>query len=189
MAAVPWICELLRCRRIAAMSSAWFVLAVLLLASPGIAQPISIQAEGGSYKVTGWTPNSQEPEDGWSSIFAVYAGIGDLPPMLGSYAIEQKQLVFHPRYPVTNIRVRATFRLPDSSPVEAIFEPTKKSTTSTTRVQQVFPSAEVLPENQLKFYVQFSAPMQRGDAWRHIHLLDQRGSAIDLPFLELDQEL
>lgn len=46
---------------------------------------------------------------------------------------------------------------------------------------------DVLPDNQLKFYVFFSAPMRRGEAWRHIHLLNQNGTAVDLPFLE--QEL
>ena len=54
---------------------------------------------------------------------------------------------------------------------------------------QVYPTADRLPENQLKFYVVFSAPMARGGVYRHINLLDERGKAVDLPFLELDQEL
>jgi len=56
-------------------------------------------------------------------------------------------------------------------------------------VQHVFPSAAALPANQLKFYVQFSAPMSRGEAWKHIRLLNHEGKPVDLPFLELDQEL
>jgi hypothetical protein len=56
-------------------------------------------------------------------------------------------------------------------------------------VRHVYPSTDLLPDNQLKFYVFFSAPMRRGEAWQHIHLLDQNGVAVDLPFLELDQEL
>ena len=55
--------------------------------------------------------------------------------------------------------------------------------------RQVYPSADRLPENQLKFYLHFSAPMSQGDCYRHIKLLDARGKAVDLPFLELDQEL
>src|SRR5258708_19336036 len=31
--------------------------------------------------------------------------------------------------------------------------------------------------------------MRRGDAWQHIQLLDEKGVRVDLPFLELDQEL
>jgi hypothetical protein len=53
----------------------------------------------------------------------------------------------------------------------------------------VYPSVDVLPENQLKFYLQFSAPMSRGEVWQRIHLLDQNGKAVELPFLEIAQEL
>src|SRR5262249_55419183 len=53
----------------------------------------------------------------------------------------------------------------------------------------VYPSTGLLPDNQLKFYVYFSAPMRRGEAWQRIHLLDEHGAAVELPFLELDQEL
>jgi hypothetical protein len=47
----------------------------------------------------------------------------------------------------------------------------------------------VLPENALKLYIYFSAPMQRGDSWKHVALLREDGSKVDGPFLELDQEL
>ena len=60
---------------------------------------------------------------------------------------------------------------------------------STTLVTAVYPSAQVLPENLLRFYIHFSAPMSRGEAYRHVRLLDAAGKAVDLPFLELDQEL
>ena len=53
----------------------------------------------------------------------------------------------------------------------------------------VYPSARVLPENLLRFYIHFSAPMSRGEAYRHIHLLDAAGKQVPDPFLELDEEL
>jgi hypothetical protein len=56
-------------------------------------------------------------------------------------------------------------------------------------VEAAFPSSDVLPENQLKFYIQFSAPMRRGDSYRHIQLLDSAGAPVDAPFLELAEEL
>jgi hypothetical protein len=46
-----------------------------------------------------------------------------------------------------------------------------------------------VPENQLKLYLHFSAPMSRGEAYQRIHLLDGAGQPIPLPFLEIDQEL
>jgi hypothetical protein len=53
----------------------------------------------------------------------------------------------------------------------------------------LFPSAEVVPENQLRFYLQFTRPMSRGDVYRHIHLLKEDGQPVDLPFLEIGEEL
>jgi hypothetical protein len=52
----------------------------------------------------------------------------------------------------------------------------------------VYPSAEVLPENLLKFYIHFSAPMSRGEAYKRIHLMHQ-GVEVQDPFLELGEEL
>jgi hypothetical protein len=48
----------------------------------------------------------------------------------------------------------------------------------------------VLPENQLKFYIHFSASMNQGDAFDHIALLDEKGTRIeDPPFLIRGGEL
>ena len=47
----------------------------------------------------------------------------------------------------------------------------------------------MLPENLLRFYIQFSAPMSRGEAYQHIRLLDAAGKPVADPFLELDEEL
>src|SRR5262249_16103659 len=48
---------------------------------------------------------------------------------------------------------------------------------------------DTLPENQLKFYLHFSAPMGKGGSYSHIRLLDDKGRAVQAPFLELDEEL
>ena len=56
-------------------------------------------------------------------------------------------------------------------------------------VRAVYPSRNVLPENQLKFYLHFSAPMARGEAYRRIHLIEAGGREVEMPFLELGEEL
>jgi hypothetical protein len=61
--------------------------------------------------------------------------------------------------------------------------------TEPTIVEAVYPSSEVLPENLLKFYIHFSAPMSRGDSYRHIQLHAGNGTPVDAPFLELAEEL
>jgi hypothetical protein len=83
------------------------------------------------------------------------------------------------------MRVRAVF---DSR--ETTFDlPKAAAIAPSTRVRAVYPSAGVLPENQLKLYLCFTAPMQSGEAWTRIRLLDAHGKPVDLPFLEIDQEL
>src|SRR5262245_52114025 len=117
--------------------------------------------------------------------------------MLGAYRIEDGVLRFEPRFPLTaGLRYRAVFhpsRLPgrtgDAGPVAAVFEVPRPQQQPTTVVEHVFPSADKLPENQLRFYLHFSAPMSRGEAYLHLRLLDAAGKAIEAPFLELGEEL
>jgi hypothetical protein len=162
---------------------------VLLLLSQAAAQTVTIRMDGAGFKVAGWKPGAM-PVEGWQSIFAVYAGDGDVPPMLGSYTVDNGALTFRPRFPLApGVRSRAVFHPPGRSTTEAVFEGRRVDLAPSTRVEQVYPSIDLLPDNQLKFYVHFSAPMSRGDAWRHIHLLDQTGAQVELPFLEVDQEL
>ena len=56
-------------------------------------------------------------------------------------------------------------------------------------VDGVYPSSDVLPENLLRFYVHFSAPMQRGGVQGHIFLLDAEGQEVKGAFLNLATEL
>ena len=66
---------------------------------------------------------------------------------------------------------------------------TEKPVQATTRVAAVYPSRDFLPENLLHFYIHFSAPMSRGEAYQRIKLIDSTGKPVDAPFLELDEEL
>jgi len=52
-----------------------------------------------------------------------------------------------------------------------------------TRVSAVYPSGQTLPENLLRFYVYFSAPMGQNDILPAIDLLDARGRHVDGVFL------
>ena len=148
-----------------------------------------IQFDGRVFQVSDWS--GEAPKTGWESVFAVYVGDSpDTPQMLGTYTFESGVLTFRPRFPIApGTRGRAALRTPGSSPIEFTFTTAPRETNPTTQVVQVYPSADVLPANLLRFYVQFSAPMQRGEAWQHIRILDRDRKPLDLPFLELDQEL
>lgn len=138
----------------------------------------------------------------WASLFSVSVGGQgpDLPPVLGSYRVEADVLRFEPRFPfVPGLRYRALFqpaRLPGregaeppAAPVTAEFTLPKPAPAVPTVVRQVYPSRSALPENQLKFYLHFNAPMSQGNVYDFIHLLDAKGKEIDGAFLKLDEEL
>jgi hypothetical protein len=56
-------------------------------------------------------------------------------------------------------------------------------------VVRIEPSETVLPENLLKFYLYFSAPMSRGEVYEHVHLRETSGRVVEAPFLEIGEEL
>lgn len=58
----------------------------------------------------------------------------------------------------------------------------------TTRVERISPCGSV-PANLLRLYVHFSAPMRADDVARHLHLLDEEGREIELPFVEVKDGL
>ncbi len=121
----------------------------------------------------------------------------DLPPLDGTLAIVEDRLRFAPRYPLEpGLQYRAVFepgRLSSGdgkqpSVIQSLALEAKRSE-PTTVVEHIYPSGDLLPENQLKFYLHFSAPMSRGEAYRHVHLLDADGREVDGAFLELGEEL
>jgi hypothetical protein len=140
----------------------------------------------------------------WQRLFSIYAGSQQstlnttLPPTSGTYSIEANNLRFTPQFPMEpQVKYWATFQpdqLPDAnhlkeSPIVSTFQLSSQDSSSTTTVAQIYPSGTVVPENLLKFYIHFSAPMSRGNIYKHIHLLDSSGKEVELPFLELDEEL
>jgi len=155
-------------------------LAVILSWGMTAADNISLQFQGGAFKVTGWRAPSAPPAKGWASVLVVYAGSGDVPPLLGNYAIEGGSLVFHPTYPIAaGVHYRAIFTSPSGgAPIEKSFDGPPRPANRIARVEQVFPSGDVWPSNQLRLYIYFSEPMSRGEASRRIHVLDSEGKEL-----------
>ena len=144
-------------------------------------QSVSIQLDGNVFTVTGWQAPASPPAGGWPSVFAVYAsGAADVPPLLGTYSVENRALTFRARYPLSpGVRYRAVFHQPGQrAVVEQTFDGPQQDTTPVARVDRVYPSADVLPSNVLRLYVYFSAPMSRGEAASRIHMLDAGGKEL-----------
>jgi hypothetical protein len=144
------------------------------------------------------------PQNQWNTLFTVYVAAEtkpekhDRPAMLGTYKVEKGVLRFEPRFLLTaGVRYHAVFqpsKLPrpnagNKEPLLADFMLPKPPVSPTTVVEKIYPSAAKLPENQLKFYIYFSAPMSRGGSYRHIQMLNSSGKPIDQSFLELEDEL
>jgi hypothetical protein len=143
----------------------------------------------GAFRLSGW-PEAEKYSQQWAQMFSVQVDVADVPPLLGSYHLDQGALVFVPQYPVqAGVPYRATLKAPGKDAVVERFTIPKGDQTPTTFVEHVYPSSSILPENQLKFYIHFSAPMSRGEAYTHIHLLDEQGKEMDRPFLTLTEEL
>jgi len=140
----------------------------------------------------------------WQELLSVQVEHDDLttqiglPPMTGDYQVGATSLTFKPAFPlVPGLRYRAAF-YPDhlssagqaaSAAQTLVMSLPARPTNATTAVTQIYPTASLLPENLLKFYLHFSAPMSRGHIYDHIHLYDESGHAVELPFLEIDEEL
>jgi len=111
------------------------------------------------------------------------------PPLSGNYEMKSGALVFTPRYRLQpGVAYRVTYKLLNESATETFTAPTPPAVPATV-VERIFPSADVLPENQLKFYIHFSSSMSKGESAKRIHLLDSANREIALPFLEIDEEL
>ncbi len=114
------------------------------------------------------------------------------PALLGTYHLSGDVLRFDPRFPIEpGLRYRATFDPSGQSRSRMTAELSidRSSSGPAARVSAVYPTPDVLPENLLRFYLHFTAPMSRGAAYRHIRLLDASGHPIADPFLELEEEL
>lgn len=113
-----------------------------------------------------------------------------VPALNGEVTLSDGKLRFTPRFPLEQgVRYRSIFHPVAGGSAVATEWDIAKEPVIGTALLEIYPSAEKLPENQLKFYLHFSAPMSRGEAYRHIHLIAGDGKEVEAPFLELGEEL
>jgi hypothetical protein len=139
----------------------------------------------------------------WSAVLRVtVAGPGaqqgaEVPPIAGRYVVDDS-VRFIPMFPLDpGRRYEVSFdaskvtrpgmpRIPNAHGVVSL--PASTAAPSTV-VTAVYPSGDVIPENQLRMYVQFSGPMGQQGGLRHIALVDKAGQEITGAMLPLDTEL
>lgn len=136
--------------------------------------------------------------DRWAEVLSVSiaSAKGKTLPIAGTYRISGYSLRFEPKFPLDpGLRHVATFD-PSRLPIacrdgrERIeFERPATSKPAPASVARVEPSGDVLPENLLKIYVHFSAPMSRGEVYDRVRLVDASGRKVEGAFLEIGEEL
>jgi hypothetical protein len=141
----------------------------------------------------------------WEAALQVEASAdgAQVPPLAGRYRIERRGcLTFTPRFPPEGplgYRIRLDHRAlavlsgtstgPDSVQQWSFRLPARPVPVASTRITGVYPSSPVVPANQLRWYLEFSAPMREGEALRHVELLDERGGVVEGAFLRREEEL
>jgi hypothetical protein len=155
----------------------------------------------------------------WTNVVGVYverdasdaaraaSAVSPSPPaVIGRYSVTGDRVEFRPRFPFAagvsyrvHVDTAALRRLAEhsgatlgpttTSPLVYRFSSPAATRARTTRVVGVHPSATRVPSNLLRWYVDFSAPMEPGSALAHVHLLDESGREVRGAFLALDQEL
>jgi hypothetical protein len=126
--------------------------------------------------------------EAWLPVFKVSVG-ADQAAMVGQYAIEDGRIRFTPMFPLDHGRqYEVTFIGPGLQPITASVGLPAKDPTPKTVVARVYPSGDVVPENQLRLYIHFSAPMGSRGGLDYVHLFDAAGKEVKDPFLPLDAE-
>ena len=138
-----------------------------------------------------WSGASRVTPEQAGNVLKVYVNTpGGIPPLLGKYRVENGAVIFAPQFPLQpGMGYKAVTSGPGTMNAFAIFNIPKADMTPKTVVDRVYPSVNVLPENELKFYIHFSAPMARGFAYDRISLLDEAGKRVEDAFLPLGEEL
>lgn len=178
----------------------WVLLLALLVACTPSQPDLHLDASG--VRVTDLPSRVLEdlPRDPsearWREIFPVY--VGRLPeageeraPVMGSWTVEDDEVRFTPRLPfVPGQAYAARFAHPAAGVrLEARFELPGLRVEPETEVLGLEPDLDEIPENTLRLYLHFSAPMTRGRAFRHVRLLTAEGDEVPAPFVAPEHEL
>lgn len=174
-----------------------FVLCGTLCATTAVAQAqdsltIQFRSQPPAFVLTGATFATQAAARAGFYVTVQDSQLESPPPLMGRYELQEECTVFTPRFPLSDrvsYRVHLKEDLEERLPgkVQLVFS-IERAHSPTAKVAAIYPSANTLPDNVLKFYIHFSEPMERGRAYQHLELLHD-GEPVSDPFLELGEEL
>ena len=161
--------------------------------APSASSPAYVEVTGLSRTVLDALAVPRSAEQ-WNALLRV--GVSeDGPPMLGEYAVRDGTLRFTPAFPFDPGRTyQVRFdgsQLPKESVAGVLQTEIRREAPAagpTTVVTNVYPSGDEVPENLLRMYIEFSAPMTRQASVSNLRLLDEQGREVPTPFLPLDYQ-
>ena len=134
--------------------------------------------------------------DEWQALLRVAVAGAEGPAVAGRYVVTRQAVQFHPRFPFDPGRPYAVrfdpARLPRPRPepaLEAELALPAADVGPAVLVTGISPGGGVWPENLLRFYIHFSAPMSRTSALGFVRLEDDAGREVEDAFLPLDVDL
>jgi hypothetical protein len=153
----------------------------LVIATPLLAAPAA-QIADGKIVVTGTAVPT-----GLSVVVAegTEAEIAARPGVSGEWTTSSGKAVFTAKYP---LKLGTKYRVLGSGNRLEVRTP-KPERGKPTIITRIFPTATELPENVLRFYVEFNQSMPRGEVYKYVHINTDKGKKVELPFLEIDDEL
>ena len=137
------------------------------------------------------------PADVWLAMLSVRVAGADpaQPAVAGVYMVGAETLTFTPRFSFDAGRAYDVAFDPSKLPtprrdavVRASLALPKIDRVPSAVVTRILPTSEVIPENLLRMYIEFSKPMGRATGLPFVRLLDDRGEEVREPFLPLDVE-
>jgi hypothetical protein len=187
----------------------WVVFVCSTFFAVGQTQPLLKFDNGVIYvfglRSTNTVPTAIVANDQWNKLLSVYTHEAFLKkidqPVAGKYKWNGNVLLFRPAFPFAPgetyhaVLTLSAFSknagmgnvsLPDTT--ELTFSIAADNYPRTT-VESIYPESATLPENLLKMYIYFSAPMMPGEAYEHISLTKEDGTKVEKTFLVVDQEL
>jgi hypothetical protein len=134
-------------------------------------------------------------EVAWESLLRVRVAGNDELAVAGTYSVSSDAIEFRPRFPFDAgrsyfVQFDAS-RLPSPRQVfvQRTIDVPAGPASARTQVASIAPTGGVWPENLLRFYIEFSAPMSRATALGFVRLVDEAGKEVKEAFLPLDVDL
>jgi hypothetical protein len=106
------------------------------------------------------------------------------PSMFGKYERAGDELMFTPRFPLSaGATYRASLKAAGRITSLDYVMPTLAAK-APPKVVKIYPTADIVPANHLRFYIYFDRPMRGGkELFKHLAIVDEKGNEVEEPWL------